>query len=238
MRRFDLIKKIIPNSLKDFIKNKISVENEYNVYQKTSFSQEGEDLILERLFEGRNNGFFIDVGAHHPVRFSNTYSFYRKGWRGINIDAMPGSMSEFNKVRSEDSNIEQAIGSELCEKTFYVFDEPALNTFDQNEADSILKSSNYRLIKSVNLEIKPLSQILDSQDVPDKIDFLSIDVEGLDLEVLKGNNWKKYQPEVILIELLQFDLNNAGNHETVIYLESKGYSLFAKTFNTVFFKRN
>jgi FkbM family methyltransferase len=147
-------------------------------------------------------------------------------------------MSEFNKVRCEDANIEQAVGCEICEKTFYVFDEPALNTFDQNEADSILKSSNYRLIKSVNLEIKPLSEILNSQDVPDKIDFLSIDVEGLDLEVLKGNNWEKYQPEVILIELLQFDFKNAGNHETVIYLESKGYSLFAKTFNTVFFKLN
>ena len=57
-----------------------------------SFSQEGEDLVLARIFEGKKNGFYVDIGAHHPTRFSNTHYFYRRGWSGINIDAMPGSM--------------------------------------------------------------------------------------------------------------------------------------------------
>jgi hypothetical protein len=61
----------------------------FGYYSKKSYSQEGEDMILNRIFEFRNSGFYIDVGAHHPMRFSNTYFFYRKGWRGINIDAMP-----------------------------------------------------------------------------------------------------------------------------------------------------
>ncbi|MDX9799068.1 MAG: hypothetical protein RBT05_09445 [Bacteroidales bacterium] len=71
-----------------------------------SFSQEGEDMLLSKLFELNEKGFFVDIGAHHPIRFSNTYKLYLKGWRGINIDAMPNSMDLFKKYRSEDINLE------------------------------------------------------------------------------------------------------------------------------------
>src|SRR5215510_10661697 len=67
-------------------------------YRRTSFSQQGEDLILARLFEGQRRGFYVDVGAHHPRRFSNTFLLYRRGWRGLNIDAAPGSMRLFRLV--------------------------------------------------------------------------------------------------------------------------------------------
>ena len=74
-----------------------------------SYAQEGEDRILMRYFDGRKKGFYLDVGAHHPKLYSNTYLFYNQGWNGINIDAMPGSMEIFNKQRSRDINIEAAI---------------------------------------------------------------------------------------------------------------------------------
>src|SRR4051794_14772116 len=71
-------------------------------FPKASYSQEGEDMILRRFFEEHGKGFYVDVGAHHPKRFSNTYSFYKQGWSGINIDAMPGSMARFRRVRPRD----------------------------------------------------------------------------------------------------------------------------------------
>jgi FkbM family methyltransferase len=239
-----LLKKFIPNSLKKYLVEKIVTNlkpNEVihllnNTNWKLSFSQEGEDLILNRYFEGKKNGFFIDVGAHHPIRFSNTYLFYRKGWRGINIDAMPGSMNEFNMIRIEDINIEQAIGYQEAEATFHIFNEPALNTFDNTEAENVISSGMYKLKEKVSLSIKPIGNVLDQHQINSSIDFMSIDVEGLDLDVLRGNNWEKYRPEVILIELLNFELEEAERHETVIFLKSVGYKLFAKTFNTVFFK--
>ena len=83
----------------------------------------------------------------------------------------------------------------------------------------------------------PISHVLDQYQLKSQIDFMSIDVEGLDLDVLKGNNWEKYRPEVILIELLNFELEEAEKDETVIFLKTAGYKLFAKTFNTVFFKK-
>jgi len=81
-------------------------------FKRISYSQEGEDLILERFFEGMNTGFYVDVGAFHPKRFSNTYIFYKKGWHGINIDARPGSMKLFNFVRPRDINLEIPISNE------------------------------------------------------------------------------------------------------------------------------
>ena len=80
-----------------------------NMLPNICYSQNGEDLILNRFLENKKNGFYIDIGAHHPIRFSNTYLFYKKGWRGINIDAMPGSMDLFNKIRSRDINIEKEL---------------------------------------------------------------------------------------------------------------------------------
>ena len=85
----EIIKKNIIKFLPNAVKNELSKKPEW---ANISYSQEGEDLILERFFEGKEIGFFVDIGAHHPMRFSNTYIFYLKGWRGINVDATPGSM--------------------------------------------------------------------------------------------------------------------------------------------------
>ena len=78
-----------------------------------TFPQEGEDLILSRMFDARSKGFFVDVGAYHPFRFSNTFLFYCAGWRGINIDATPGSMIAFDKFRPGDTNIECFVGDPI-----------------------------------------------------------------------------------------------------------------------------
>ncbi len=82
------------------------------VYRVDSYSQNGEDRILARIYERQRYGFYVDIGAHHPFRFSNTYLLYKRGWNGINIDAMPKSMELFNKYRNRDINIECGVG--LC----------------------------------------------------------------------------------------------------------------------------
>lgn len=101
-------------------------------YGRNSYSQEGEDLILNRLFANKDKGFYIDIGAHHPYRFSNTYLFYLNGWTGINIDAMPGSMTPFKSKRPKDINLEVPILDKEGIMTYYQFNEPALNGFPLN----------------------------------------------------------------------------------------------------------
>ena len=205
-------------------------------YHEISFSQEGEDRILQRIFENQEKGFYVDIGAHHPQRFSNTYLFYLKGWRGINIDAMPGSMDIFNKLRSEDINIEVAISNTEEELIYYMFDEPALNGFNE-ELMLSRNFSKYQLLEKRTSKTQKLSKILEKH-LPngDVIDFMTIDVEGLDLEVLQSNNWKKYRPKFVLVEdLTHFELDNLCESQVFIFMKEQGYTLCAKTKNTLFF---
>lgn len=205
-----------------------------------SWSQEGEDLILMRILElkPKTTGFYIDIGAHHPKRFSNTYAFYKKGWHGVNIDAMPGSMKLFNKQRHRDINLEISVANEQKQLTYFQFNEPALNTFSQELAISRDGLRSYKIIATKEIEAYPLKTILDKYLNSDQsIDFMTIDVEGLDFEVLQSNDWSKYRPKVVLVEILvnSLDLVSVNEDPTSLFLKDKGYHLCAKTFNTAFF---
>src|SRR4051812_7051515 len=104
----------------------VAIEDTSLKHRLDSWAQEGEDLVLRRFFEGQRQGFYIDVGAHHPHRFSNTYFFYRRGWRGINTDPMPGCMDAFRIHRPEDINLEIAV-SNRSDMTYFMFNDAALN---------------------------------------------------------------------------------------------------------------
>ena len=221
-------------SLKSLIK---SFKKPQQRFARRCYSQEGEDMILQRVFGQRREGLFVDVGAHHPFRYSNTYLFYKKGWRGINIDATPGSMREFKKYRPADINLEVAVSQTLGEFCFYFFDDPAYNTFDAHAAEKA-QLAGAKLLKKADIVSRPLKDILNEHLTEnEKIDFLSVDVEGLDLEVLKSNDWICYKPEYVLVECLDISLPKISEDKTYIYLNSLGYSIFAKTVNTVFFRR-
>ena len=230
-----LIKIILPKSIKEKI---IKIKNNYfDGYALKSYSQEGEDMILRRLFEKQANGFYVDVGAHHPMRFSNTYFFYKKGWNGINIDAMPDSMIAFNKIRPKDINIEKPVSDKRQVLTYYAFNEPALNGFSKELTEERTNAdNNYHVIFEKDIETSTLEEILDT-NLPknQEIDFLSIDVEGLDFMVLMSNNFEKYKPKVILVEILGSSLKDINNNEISKYLKKHNYSIYAKAVNTVIF---
>lgn len=206
------------------------------VMGERSYSQEGEDRILDRLFGSQPEGFYVDVGAHHPMRFSNTYLFYRRGWRGVNIDATPGSMRLFDKYRSRDTNIEVGIGLAPGVVPFYVFNEPALNSFDRELAES--RIAPYHIEKVIDVEVLPLSKVLcghvPHETVPS---FLTVDVEGRDLEVLRSNDWSAFRPTYVLAEsLATTTMAEAIGGPVSRLMSSVGYEPIAKTANTVFYQ--
>ena len=209
------------------------------VHHVEAYSQEGEDLILRRLFLGQKVGFYADVGAHHPKRLSNTYLFYLAGWSGINIDAMPGSMAVFRQERPRDRNIEAAIGIDSgTTRTFWIFNEPALNTFDEALARSREGGPyQFTIIGKHEVRTRALSEIFD-ENVPKgtKIDFLTVDVEGLDLEVLKTNDWQRYRPSYVLAECYGVPLAELHHDLVCLFLFNNRYEVVAKTVNTVIFK--
>ncbi len=185
-----------------------------------------------------NNGFYVDVGAHHPYRYSNTYLFYKQGWHGINIDAMPGSMTLFNDKRPRDLNIECGIGLNKSTMKFHVFNEPAVNTFDEELARA--RCNNVWHINSVvEVPVLPLRYILNEHLlIGQKIDFLTVDVEGLDLDVLMSNDWEKYRPSVVLAETYGLSYEDLALDRLTKYMHSVGYVVYSKTVNTTFFVEN
>jgi FkbM family methyltransferase len=203
-------------------------------WARRSFAQEGEDIALDRLFEGRRNGFYVDVGCHHPFRFSNSYYFYRRGWRGICVDALPGTRRLFRRWRKRDIVVESGVASSRGELTYYMFDEPALNTFDGALARERLEHTHYKLIRSVQVPTDTLAAILAAHcPVGQQIDFMSVDVEGLDLQVLESNDWSRYRPLTVVAECLGSALAQIGADPVVRYLTDRGYLLYAKTGNSV-----
>jgi FkbM family methyltransferase len=213
---------------------------EYFDYKK-SYSQDGEDVALAAFYDTMKGykGFFVDIGAHHPKRFSNTYHFYKRGWRGINVDAMPGSMRSFNWLRSRDINLEMGVGKEVGEMTFFCFSDPALNSFDEKlslERDTA--PDRYKITKKVPVQILPLSTILDKYlPAGQQIDFMSVDVEGFDLDVLQSNDWTKYQPNYLLIEDLNYSIEKANEAPLVIFLKNIGYTPCASLRRTIIFRK-
>lgn len=196
-----------------------------------SCSQFGEDMVVRHLLEDVEDGFYVDIGAHHPVYYSNTYHFYRRGWRGINVDALPGSMELFQVLRSNDINIEACVDAVAGQtREFFSFDSPALNTASPEEADRAIKSGRGRLIARNAFSTVTLSGLLDRYLTPgQEIDFLSIDVEGLDEVILRSHNFSRYRPRVLVFERHALDPLQCRSDTLIAELHEIGYLLAAIT---------
>jgi len=207
-------------------------------FSKVFYSQYGEDMVLLSFLDSNSieNGFYVDIGAHHPWKFSNTAYFYKHGWSGINIEASPDLMKEISKYRTRDINIPIGVANEVGTLKFYEFVQPAFNSFDDSLANEKFSEGPRKLVNTREVSVRPLCDILD-EHLPNgrEIDFLTIDVEGLDLEVLKSNNWEKYRPRFVLAED-DVKFSDLEHNKIYSYLTSKNYSLVARTLKTFVFE--
>lgn len=202
------------------------------------FSQAGEDATLRGLFNenlrNKQKGFYVDIGAHHPSHHSNTLLFYREGWNGINVDPRPEFLSVFNKQRKRDVNLNFGISETSGTMNLYYYGKDStINSF------SPVKGYSHERV--IEIEVKTLEELFDEY-VPKatKIDFMTIDVEGHEMQVLKSNNWEKYKPKIIAIEQDSYLFSEVLNHPSTIFLMSHDYEPVAKNIvrpgiSTVFF---
>jgi FkbM family methyltransferase len=193
-----------------------------------SFSQFGEDLVLASLFHRNkiSQGNFVDVGAFHPIKLSNTYFFYRQGWRGVNVEPNPEGFRLFLDRRPADTNLNCAV-SQACKEVEFVCD----SAFSGINGPKYEFRSGNPAPKIINIQSKPLRDIFAENLNGVQITFLSTDCEGYDLEVLQSNAWDKYRPLVILTEL------QGQKKEGPIfdYLADVGYEFYVKIGLTGFF---
>ena len=174
------------------------------------------------------------------MRFSNTQIFYERGWHGINIDATPGAMKLFNEIRPNDVNIEAGISDIRGQLEYYSFEEPALNSFSKEISEERIKNG-WKLKEIVKIETFPINDVLRNY-VPggQVIDFITMDIEGLELRVLESLDFATFGPKFFLIEELEFverDFTEYKSSPIYKFLRNKGYIPVAKTMRTVIYQK-
>lgn len=197
---------------------------------KISHSQFGEDMVIDHLTRGELPGFYVDIGAYHPIALSNTHALYSRGWRGINIEPRSHMLTEFQAYRPHDVNLSIAVVGRPAPEPLplYVFNPPEYSTLSPTRADE-LQRSGHRLSCVAHVPVLTLAQVLERYGPSDgKIDLLNIDAEGFDEDILRGNDWQRFRPRIIAFERHNVALRDITSDPTLVWLELLGYELTAK----------
>ena len=217
-------------------KLKIFRQAYFKKINKNFYSQFGEDKILSELFDKSiTKGIYVDVGCFHPIKHSNTYLLYKRGWRGINIDIEKMKINVFNLARPNDLNILAAVSNKSEKAHVYKTQEYGVGSTLNKEI--INKDNN--IIEKFNITTKTLNSIIDNSIYKDKqIDLLNIDAEGNDFNVLLSINLDRYNPNVITIESHLKDINLILKSDIYKYLINKNFILRSWNFYSLIFVAN
>lgn len=205
------------------------------MYKIDSYSLNGEDIYLSQKFSNKKQGIYVDVGSFHPLRYSNTYWAYLRGWSGINIEPNTENYLLFEKLRPRDININCGISEEENILEYYRFEESALNTFCSDMAN-YYKDNGWKLKDTTHIKMKRLDNILNENNIK-SIDFLDIDVEGMEMSILESIDYN-IDIECILLEqgklpsLLDVIESREGK-----FLNERGYSAVGRYGITTIFEK-
>ncbi len=197
---------------------------------RVSYSQQGEDIIVMEILDsmGIADPVYLDVGASHPMKMNNTFLFYLRGSRGVLVEPNPTLFELLKSKRKEDTVLNVGIGFDKpSEADYYISDEPTWNTFSKEHADRIVSEKKRQILATIKMKLVPINSVIAGyfKKTPD---FLSLDTEGLDYEILKTLDFSKYKIKVICVETIK--LNATEKSEDIDrFLKSKNYELRAMT---------
>jgi FkbM family methyltransferase len=207
---------------------------------KHSYAQAGEDLIVDFIVRAMqiDDVTYLDIGAHHPIQFSNTYLFYKRGSRGVLVEPDPELMASIRAARPRDVCIEAGVGVQAATTAqFFVMSTRTLNTFSEAEAKRYEAMGTQRIEKVLPVPLVTLDDILAERFTDKEPTLVSIDIEGLDFEVLSTLNLKKYRPPIVCIETLQYSETREETKDARIaeLMSDNGYFVYGDTYiNTIF----
>ncbi len=181
-----------------------------------SYSQYGNDLVIDAILGCKERGFYVDVGANDPVLLNNTKRFYDRGWHGINIEPHAWVYKKLWDARKRDVNLNAGVGALQEDVPFYLVSADTLSSFSKEDAERNCRMFGEWIVKVDLVDIIPLTNIMARHT---DVDFLTIDVEGQELNVLKSNDWDLYRPKVVSVEV------NSGGPEIQKFLKDQKYTL-------------
>lgn len=207
--------------------------------RRTSYSQFAEDLVAQDLLRWIRGthapGTYVDVGANHPKRYSNTYALYREGWSGIAVDVDPENCRQFSMARPRDAVVCAALGERPERRTLYRFEISEMNTLDPEWARRFI-SEGQLLREEVPVEVRRLDAVLAEHGdrLARGFDLLAIDAEGFDLQILRGMDFARFRPTLVLLEETEGTELPEGGSSAL--LREAGYVLRARLFNSAFWQ--
>lgn len=212
----------------------------FPVSYKKSYSQLGEDLIIDFIFKNLKiqKPTYLDIGTNHPIKINNTYLFYKQGSTGVCIEPNPELCKIIKNKRKKDTVLNIGIGKE--EKTnidFFMMNTDVLSTFSKEEVNYLIKNTKQTLKEIIKVPLKHIDNILQDNFNGEAPNFLSLDTEGFDFEILKSINFKKVRPETICVETLTYTENRTERKEIEVidFMKEVGYFVYADTYiNTIF----
>lgn len=168
---------------------------------KVYYAQNREDLILESFFRDKKKGFYVDIGAYDPDYDSVTRRFYEHGWSGINIEPQAERHALFVKKRARDTNLNIGISNKDTALSLRSYANQGLSTFSKKVQNGYrgIEDPNTQKYVDIEVQVQTLATVFKQYGITN-IDFMKIDVEGLEYEVIEGNDWSKYRPKILCIE--------------------------------------
>jgi FkbM family methyltransferase len=189
-----------------------------------SWAQGGEDLALQSIFIGQSDGTYLDIGAHHPSRFSVTRHLYQRGWHGVNVEANSHLIEAFMQERPRDVNVCVAVG-EKEEYEFTIFDEPAISTINSDWKTKFLSEEN-KVQRVEKVFGRKLRDVYDEHFPTTPVDLLTIDAEGSDFEVLSSIEFESLEasrfPRYLMLETSP-PVDNSLAMPSVVLARKNGY---------------
>jgi len=205
-----------------------------------SYSIEAEDLVIKRLFDAvvfrdsAKPGFFIDLGAFHPVIASNTYLFYTMGWRGLNVEPNPAHIGEFERLRPEDTTLNVAIANVRKQAAYHQFSNGLLNGFLSDDLVQHHIEHGETHLGSISIDCVAINDLL-SEYVHRDIDLLNIDIETLEPSILTVWDWARWRPKVIAAEIHALTMDDVRISDAAQILTAQRYALMSRVFQTAIF---
>lgn len=209
-----------------------------------SFSQSGEDLIVDFLLKmiGETEISYLDLGANDPVKFNNTYKFYLEGRRGLLVEPDPVLTNRITSLRPRDLCLEKAVGvSSDSEVQFFRMSSDTLSTTNKSTAERYQKETEHSLDVSFSVPSLGINDLLSNYFADYRFNFVSLDVEGLDSDIVSAWDFGLYRPAVMCIETLTYTQNGDAEKVEEIFnrMNEANYLMYADTYiNTIFVDGN
>lgn len=201
----------------------------------TSHSIDGTDLITAELLRDVNEGFYVDIGANHPKKNSNTYYLYKQGWSGVAVDGNQYFEGLWHEHRPLDKFLTSLVSGEIKEVDFRIFPDDTMSSMNSEQIKLYEGRFNEKIINVIPATTTTLANLKQEYFQEKEVHLLSVDIEGEDLNCLIGANFESWKPGVVVVEIKHLSLYDVGSSDIVKFLTSHGYRFISKTpLNAIF----